>query len=50
MISNNYMELGLKVYTTENAYGFPRCDMNVWISESDQAVLYAGLEIPPGPQ
>lgn len=43
------MELNLKCFGAENTMGFPRLDMNVWISEHDRAVLPGGQEESRGP-
>ncbi len=43
------MELGLKCFGTENTMGFPKLDMNVWVSEHDKFELFGNQEEIHGP-
>lgn len=43
------MELGLKCFSTENTMGFPKLDMNVWVSEHDKFELFGNQEEIHGP-
>lgn len=44
------MQLGLKIFGSANSLGFPRCDMNVWITEKDKEKFYEGIVESNGPQ
>ena len=43
------MELGLKCFGTENTMGFPKLDMNVWVSEHDKLILTGNHKNSHGP-
>ena len=43
------MELGLKCFGAENTMGFPKLDMNVWVSEHDKLILTGNQENSHGP-
>ncbi len=43
------MELGLKCFGAENTMGFPKLDMNVWVSEHDKFELLGNQREIHGP-
>lgn len=43
------MELGLKCFGAENTMGFPKFDMNVWVSEHDKFELSGNQGVIHGP-
>ena len=44
------MDFKIKYFSEEDSKGFPKFDMNVWITESDKAVLEEGKNEAHGPQ
>lgn len=44
------MDFKIKYFGEEDSNGFPKFDMNVWITESDKEILDAGKEKTHGPQ
>ncbi len=44
------MELNLKVFSPDNTIGFPRADMNIWITQNDKDKLYDGITETNEPQ
>lgn len=44
------MDFKIKYFSEEDSKGFPKFDMNVWITESDKAILEEGKKEPHGPQ